>query len=170
MEKREKHAIEIMAPVGSYEALMAAIQGGADAVYFGIGQLNMRSRSTVNFSLDDLAEISRLCNTNRIKSYLTLNTIIYDNEIIEIKSILTAAKKHGISAIIASDWAVIQEAQKIGVDVHISTQCNITNIEAVRFFSRFADVMVTARELNLKQVANIVEKLKKKTSLDLPVI
>jgi putative protease len=161
MEKKEKHAIEIMSPVGSYEALMAAIQGGADAVYFGIGNLNMRSRSTVNFTLDDLAEISRLCNVNHIKSYLTLNTIIYDNEIIEIKSILTAAKKHGISAIIASDWAVIQEAQKIGVDVHISTQCNITNIEAVRFFSHFADVMVTARELNLKQVANIVEQIEK---------
>ncbi|NLO42019.1 MAG: U32 family peptidase, partial [Bacteroidales bacterium] len=161
MKNQEKKAIEIMAPVGSYEALMAAIQGGADAVYFGIGNLNMRSRSTVNFTLDDLAEISRLCNVNHIKSYLTLNTIIYDNEIIEIKSILTAAKKHGISAIIASDWAVIQEAQKIGVDVHISTQCNITNIEAVRFFSHFADVMVTARELNLKQVANIVEQIEK---------
>ena len=150
-----------MAPVGSYESLHAAIQAGADAVYFGIGNLNMRSRSTVNFTLDDLAEISRLCNVNHIKSYLTLNTIIYDNENIEIKIILTAAKKHGISAIIASDWAVIQEAQKIGVDVHISTQCNITNIEAIRFFSRFAEVMVTARELNLKQVATIVEQIEK---------
>ncbi|MDD2688480.1 MAG: U32 family peptidase [Bacteroidales bacterium] len=161
MKNQEKKAIEIMAPVGSYESLHAAIQAGADAVYFGIGNLNMRSRSTVNFTLDDLAEISRLCNINHIKSYLTLNTIIYDNEIDEIKSILTAAKKHGISAIIASDWSVIQEAQKIGIDIHISTQCNITNIEAIRFFSRFAEVMVTARELNLKQVATIVEQIEK---------
>lgn len=161
MEKKGKKGIEIMAPVGSYEALMAAIQAGADAVYFGIGNLNMRSRSTVNFTLDDLAEISRLCDTNHIKSYLTLNTIIYDTEINEIISILTAAKKYGISAIIASDWAVIQEAQKIGIAIHVSTQCNITNTEAVRFFSRFADVMVTARELNLKQVANIIEQIEK---------
>ncbi|HOS16890.1 MAG TPA: U32 family peptidase, partial [Bacteroidales bacterium] len=119
MEKREKHAIEIMAPVGSYEALMAAIQGGADAVYFGIGQLNMRSRSTVNFSLDDLAEISRLCNTNRIKSYLTLNTIIYDNEMTDMKEIVDAAKKYGITAIIASDISVISYASSIGMEIHI---------------------------------------------------
>lgn len=148
-----------MAPVGSRESLMAAIQGGADSVYFGIGNLNMRSRSSVNFTMDDLAEITSICRENTIKTHLTVNTVVYNHEIEEVKSLLKEAKKHGIDAIIASDWAVIQEAQKLGIKVHVSTQCNITNIEAVRFYAQFADLMVTARELNLKQVAEITQQI-----------
>lgn len=158
---KNNHTIEIMAPVGSRESLMAAIQGGADAVYFGIGKLNMRSRSSVNFTIDDLADITDICKEHGIKSYLTLNTVVYDNEIDEVNTLLAAAKKHHIDAVIASDWAVIQQAAAMGIEVHISTQCNVTNIEAVRFFSRYADVMVTARELNLKQVANIIKQIHK---------
>ena len=151
--------VEIMAPVGSYEALSAAIQAGADAVYFGVGNLNMRARSTVNFSIEDLENITTICSEKQIKTYLTVNTIVYSEELESVKILLQAAKTHGITAIIASDWAVITEARRIGLEVHISTQCNVTNIEAVRFFSQFADVMVTARELNLKQVKEIVDKI-----------
>lgn len=153
---QNKNQVEIMAPVGSYESLAAAIQAGADAVYFGIGNLNMRSRSTVNFSLNDLHQIISICNSNNVKSYLTVNTIVYSDELAEMKNLLKAAKQEGITAIIASDWAVISEAQKQGLRIHVSTQCNITNLEAVRFYARYADVMVTARELNLKQVKEIV--------------
>lgn len=148
-----------MAPVGSYESLMAAIQAGADAVYFGVGNLNMRSRSTVNFSIDDLSQITEICRNHHVNTYLTVNTIVYSDEIEEMKCLLQRAKKHGVSAVIASDWAVITEARRIGLRVHISTQCNITNIEAVRFFAQFADVMVTARELNLDQVAEICQTI-----------
>ena len=153
----KSNTIEIMAPVGSYGSLMAAIQGGADSVYFGVGNLNMRSRSSVNFSLDDLDEIVKIAKENAIKTYLTVNTIIYNNEIELMKEVVLRAKSAGISAIIASDMSVIDFANRNGVEVHISTQCNITNIDAVRFYSRFADVMVTSRELSLKQVAEIVE-------------
>lgn len=149
-----------MAPVGSYESLMAAIQGGAGSVYFGVGKLNMRSRSSQNFSLDDLQQIASICRQNSIKSYLTLNTIIYDEELEAMRQLIDAAKTNGISAIIASDQAVIQYARSQEVEVHMSTQTNITNIEAVKYYARYADVMVTARELNLEQVARITAAIR----------
>ena len=151
--------IEIMAPVGSYEALSAAIQAGAGSVYFGIGKLNMRSRSAKNFNLDDLKQIAEICNANGVKSYVTINTVIYDEEIEEMHQLVDAVKANGISAIIASDQSVIQYARQIGVEVHMSTQTNITNIEAVKYYSQFADVMVTARELNVNQVKRITEQI-----------
>jgi len=157
--KRRENKIEIMSPVGSYESLMAAIQAGADSVYFGVGDLNMRSRSAANFSLDDLKAISAICKENNVKTYLTVNTIVYDEEIEKMQQLVDAAKSNGIDAVIASDMAVIQYAASVDVDVHISTQCNITNIEAVRFFAKYASVMVTARELSLKQVKEIVRKI-----------
>jgi putative protease len=151
--------IEIMSPVGSYESLMAAIQGGAGAVYFGVGRLNMRARSSVNFSLDDLEKITAISRENKVRSYLTLNTVVFDEELAEIQNLVDAAKKHGISAVIASDISVLEYARSIGMEVHISTQCNITNLSAVKFYSRFADVMVTARELKLEQVASIIRQI-----------
>lgn len=151
--------IEIMSPVGSFESLMAAIQGGAGSVYFGVGKLNMRSRSSANFTLGDLAKITRICRQFKVKSYLTLNTVIYDNEIEEIERTVDAAKANGITAVIASDLAVLEYAREQGVEIHISTQCNITNISAVKFYSRYADVMVTARELTLDQVAAITRQI-----------
>lgn len=154
-----KRNIEIMAPVGSYEALSAAIQAGAGSVYFGIGKLNMRSRSAKNFTLDDLRQIAEICNQNGVKSYVTVNTVIYDEEMEEMHQLLDAIKANGISAIIASDQSVIQYARQLGIEVHMSTQCNITNIEAVRYYSQFADVMVTARELNVNQVKHITEQI-----------
>ena len=155
----QQNKIEIMAPVGSYESLAAAIQAGADAVYFGIGNLNMRSRSTVNFSLEDLGQITETCRRHGVNTYLTVNTIVYSGELEEMKTLLQAAKKHGVTAVIASDWAVITEARRIGLRIHVSTQCNITHVEAVRFYAQFADVMVTARELNLDQVAEICQAI-----------
>ena len=152
--------VEVMAPVGSYESLAAAVQAGADSVYFGVGKLNMRSRSANNFSLDDLAQICSIAHSHGIRTYLTVNTIIYDDEISEMHAIIDRAKSEGVSAVIASDMAVINYARSQGVEVHISTQANISNIEAVEFFSRYADVMVTARELSLKQVAAIHEQIK----------
>ena len=146
-----------MAPVGSYESLTAAIQAGADSVYFGVGNLNMRSRSANNFGLEDLIQIVNTCKENGLKSYLTLNTIIYDNELTEMQSIIDTAKQAGITAIIASDIAAMSYARSVGVEVHLSTQCNITNTEAIRFYSQFADVVVTARELALRQVAEITK-------------
>lgn len=146
-----------MSPVGSYESLQAAIQGGADAVYFGVGKLNMRSRSAANFTVEDLSEICRRAAAAGVRTYLTVNTIIYNDEIEEMHVLLEAAKKAGVSAIIASDMAVITYANEIGVEVHISTQCNVSNIEAVRYYARFADVIVTARELPLRQVAEITQ-------------
>ncbi len=146
---------EIMAPVGCYESLHAAIEAGADAIYFGVEGLNMRSRSSVNFTLDDLRNIASICDEAGVKSYLTVNTIIYDSEIEKCHAVIDAVKESGISAIIASDIAAITYARSIGVEVHISTQLNVTNIEAVRFFAQFADVMVLARELSLDQVAAI---------------
>ncbi len=144
-----------MAPVGSYESLYAAIQGGADAIYFGIGGLNMRSKSSINFTIDDLRKIASICDENGLKSYLTVNTVVYDEDMALLHRIVDAAKDAGISAIIASDMAAIMYARQIGVEVHISTQVNVSNTEAVRFYSQFADVMVLARELNLTQVAQI---------------
>jgi putative protease len=149
--------IEIMSPVGSYESLQAAIQGGANAVYFGVGKLNMRSRSAANFTVDDLHRIVQIAREAGIRTYLTVNTIIYNNEIEEMHALLEAAKAAGISAIIASDMAVISYANSIGVEVHISTQCNVSNTEAVHWYAQFADVIVTARELPLQQVAEITK-------------
>ncbi len=144
--------IEIMSPVGSFESLVAAIQGGADAVYFGVGKLNMRSRSAKRFSLDDLDHIADICRQHQINSYLTINTIIYDHELEEMRATIRRAKQAGVTAVIASDIAVMQYARQQDVRVHISTQCNITNVEAVRFYAQFGDVMVLARELTLEQV------------------
>ena len=153
--------IEIMAPVGSYEALAAAIQAGAGSVYFGIGKLNMRSKSTKNFTLDDLHAISEICHQHDVKSYVTVNTVVFDEEMDEMHALLDAIKANNISAIIASDQSVIQYARQIGIEVHMSTQCNITNIEAVKYYSQFADVMVTARELNINQVKHITEEIER---------
>ena len=144
-----------MAPVGSYESLMAAIQGGANSVYFGIGNLNMRSKSSQNFTIEDLVEISNICKKEKIRTYITLNTVIFDHEMEQMKQIVDAAKANHITAIIASDLSVIQCARSVGMEIHMSTQTNITNLEAVKFYSQFADVMVTARELKLEQVKAI---------------
>ena len=144
-----------MAPVGSRDSLVAAIQAGADAVYFGIGKLNMRSHSANPFTIDDLREIAATCNEHGIKSYLTLNTIIYDGDMAVMRQMVDAAHEAGISAIIASDVAVMTYCRQVGQEVHLSTQLNISNIEALRFYAQFADVVVLARELNLDQVAEI---------------
>lgn len=153
--------IEIMAPVGSYESLMAAIQGGADSVYFGVEQLNMRAKSSVNFTIDDLHNIASMATEHRVKTYLTVNTVLYDNDLPVMRAIVDAAKIAGISAIIASDQAAINYANSIGVEVHISTQVNISNIEALKFYSRYADVVVLARELNMDQVHEIYKSIER---------
>lgn len=147
--------IEIMAPVGSYEALAAAIQAGADSVYFGIGQLNMRAASAANFTPDDLARIVATAHAAGLKAYLTVNTIVYEEEIGAVHEVIDRAKAEGIDAIIATDMAAILYARRVGVEVHISTQSNISNSEAVKFFSQWADTVVLARELTLEQVARI---------------
>ncbi len=154
-----RHDIEIMAPVGSYESLMAAIQGGAGSVYLGIEHLNMRARSSNNFSLEDLAKIAKIASENNVKTYLTLNTEVFDNEVEQAREIVKAAKDSGVTAVIASDISVIQYAHSIGLEVHISTQVNITNFEAVKFYSQFADVVVLAREVNLGRVKEISDKI-----------
>lgn len=150
-----------MAPVGSFESLAAAIDAGADAVYFGAGGLNMRLRSSANFSIDDLREIAARASAAGVKTYLTLNIIVYDNELDRVEEVVKAAAQAGISAVIASDIAVIQICRRHGVEVHISTQCNISNIEAVRFYANFADVVVLARELNMEQVKAISDAIRK---------
>ena len=146
---------EIMAPVGSYESLHAAINAGADAIYFGVEGLNMRARSSVNFTLDDLRNIASICDEHGVKSYLTVNTIIYDEDIAKCHEIIDAVAQSGISAIIASDISAILYARSRGVEVHISTQQSISNIDAVKFYAQYADVVVLARELNLDQVRAI---------------
>lgn len=150
-----------MAPVGSFESLAAAVEAGADAVYFGIEGLNMRSRSSANFTADDMVDIARFCTEKGVKTYLTVNTITYDSDMELMHTIVDRAAEAGISAIIASDIAVILYARSRGVEVHISTQVNISNTEAVRFYSQFADVMVLARELNMEQVAEISAAIEK---------
>jgi len=157
-----QNKMEIMAPAGSYESLMAAINAGADAVYFGAENLNMRARNSNNFSLEDLAKISAICKGKNVKSYLTLNTVIYDGEMEQMRRIVDAAAQNGISAIIASDMAVLSYARKKGIELHASTQLNISNIEAVEFFSAFCDVMVLARELTISQVADIIKEIEKR--------
>jgi len=157
--KRED--IEIMAPAGSWESLSAAIQAGADSVYFGIEKLNMRSRSSSNFTTDDLREIVRICKENKMKSYLTVNTILYDEDLSLMREIIDVAKEADVSAIIASDVAALLYANEVGVEVHLSTQLNISNTNSLRFYSQFADVVVLARELNMKQVAEIHQAIEK---------
>lgn len=146
---------EVMAPVGSRESLAAAIQAGADSIYFGIENLNMRARSANTFTIEDLKEIARTCDEHGMKSYLTVNTIIYDNDLTLMRKIVDAAKEAGISAVIAADVAVMSYARSIGQEIHLSTQLNISNVEALKFYANFADVVVLARELNLDQVAEI---------------
>ena len=150
---------EIMAPVGSRESLAAAIHAGADSIYFGIENLNMRARSANTFSIDDLREIAATCDEHGVKSYLTVNTIIYDEDIAFMRTIVDAAHEAGISAVIAADVAVLEYCNRIGQEVHLSTQLNISNAEALKFYARFADVVVLARELNLKQVAAIYKTI-----------
>lgn len=146
---------EIMSPVGSYESLTAAIQGGTDSIYFGIEGLNMRARSSNNFTIEDLHEIAEICKRNNIKSYLTVNTILYDNDMTRMRKIVDAAKEARLSAIIAADVAVMIYARSVGIEVHLSTQLNISNTESLKLYAQFADVVVLARELNLDQVASI---------------
>ncbi|MCA0429557.1 MAG: U32 family peptidase [Bacteroidetes bacterium] len=155
-------SIELMAPAGSYESLMAAIKAGCNSVYFGIEQLNMRARSSNNFTINDLIKIAEIGKENNIKTYLTLNTILYDHDITLMKKIVDAAKKSGVNAIIASDHAVMNYAKKIGMKIHISTQANVSNIDTVEFYSSFADVVVLARELTLKQVEDISKEIKRR--------
>lgn len=150
-----------MAPAGNFESMMAAIQGGADSVYFGIVQLNMRARATMNFTIDDLPEISALCTAHGVKSYITLNTILYDHDLSLMKRIVDQALEHKISAVIASDQAVIHYASAKGLPVHISTQVNISNIETVKFYAHFADVMVLARELSMVQMREITKTIER---------
>ncbi|MGM0497084.1 MAG: peptidase U32 family protein [Bacteroidota bacterium] len=152
--------VEIMAPVGSYESLQAAIQGGANSVYFGVENLNMRSKSTFNFTIEDLQNIVSKSKENNLRTYLTVNTVLYNKELDQMQRIINAAKESGIDAIIASDFAAIQYAHSKGMEIHASTQVNISNIESLTFFANFADVVVLARELSLEQVAEIVKQIK----------
>ena len=154
MDKKE---LEIMAPAGNFECLRAAIQGGADSVYFGVGKLNMRSHSAGNFRPEDLNEVVRICREAGVKSYLTLNIVLYQEDLEDMRLTLGEAKKAGVDAVIASDIAAIEYCRSIGLEVHISTQLSVSNVEALRFYSRFADVVVLARELNLGQVRDIYE-------------
>ena len=156
MDRKE---LEIMAPAGNFECLHAAIQGGADSVYFGVGKLNMRSHSAANFQPEDLAEVVRICREAGVRSYLTLNITLYEEELDAMRSALDAAKAAGVDAVIASDMAAIEYCRKIGLEVHISTQLSISNSESLRFYSQFADVVVLARELNLDQVRKISDTI-----------
>jgi putative protease len=153
--------VELMSPAGSYEALMSAIKAGCNSVYFGIEQLNMRARSSNNFTLEDLKKIAAIGKEHQVKMYLTLNTILYQHDMNLMKTIVQAAKDDGINAVIASDFAVMQFAKSIGMPVHISTQANVTNVETVAFFASFADVVVLSRELSLKQVAEISREIQR---------
>jgi len=153
--------IELMAPAGNFESLQAALDNGADSIYFGVEQLNMRARATINFTMEDLPEIAKRCNAKNVRTYLTLNTIIYDHDISVVKTLLNKAKEAGITAVIASDQAVIASARAIGIEVHISTQLNVTNVETVKFYSLFADTIVLSRELSLRQVKKITEQIDK---------
>ncbi len=150
-----------MAPAGNFESLQAALDNGADSVYFGVEQLNMRARASINFTLDDLTEISRRCKEKNVRTYLTLNTIIYDHDLSIVKTLIKKAKENDITAVIAMDQAVIATAKEVGMEIHISTQINITNIETVKFYAMFADTMVLSRELSLRQVKNITEQIEK---------
>ena len=159
MNQRE---IEILAPVGSHESLLAALKAGCNSVYFGVEQLNMRARSSINFTLEDLKEISRICQEYNVKTYLTINTILYDHDIRLMKTIVDVAKENEITAIIASDHAIMSYCKSVGMPLHISTQVNVTNVETVEFYANFADVMVLSRELSLRQVSEIARSIEKK--------
>ena len=159
--KLQAKDFEVMAPVGSRESLAAAIQAGADSIYFGIGQLNMRSHSANHFDINDLHEIAETCDRHGIKTYLTVNTIIYDDDLDAMRQIIDAAKVAGITAVIASDVAVMVYCRQVGVEVHLSTQLNISNVEALKFYAQFADVSVLARELNMDQVAHIHREIER---------
>jgi len=150
-----------MSPAGSFESLRAAIKAGTNAVYYGVGKMNMRARAAKNFQLNDLEEISNICSRHHVRSYLALNTILYDDEIAEMQSLCNAAKNAGISAVIASDIAAINYARAIGLEVHISTQANVSNIDAVRFYANYADVIVLARELKIEQIKSICDEIKR---------
>jgi len=153
--------IELMAPAGNFESLQAALDNGADSVYFGVEQLNMRARASINFTLDDLEEISKRCQAKNVRTYLTLNTIIYDHDLSIVKTLVKRAKEANITAVIAMDQAVIAVARELDMEVHISTQINITNVETVKFYAMFADTMVLSRELSLRQVKHITEQIEK---------
>ena len=155
----DRNSYEIMAPAGSWESLSAAIKAGADSVYFGIEKLNMRSKSSSNFTTDDLRKIVQICKENNLKSYLTVNTILYDNDLTLMREIIDVAKDADVSAIIAADVAALMYANSIGVEIHFSTQLNISNVEALKFYAQFADVVVLARELNMEQVAEIYQTI-----------
>ena len=161
MVLKGNNKIELMAPAGNFESLQAALDNGADSVYFGVEQLNMRARASINFTLDDLPEISMRCKSMDVRTYLTLNTIIYDHDLSIVKTLLKKAKEADISAVIAMDQAVIAMARQEGMEVHISTQINITNIETVKFYAMFADTIVLSRELSLRQVKKITEQIEK---------
>jgi len=161
MELKSKNKMELMAPAGNFESLQAALDNGADSVYFGVEQLNMRARASINFTLDDLHEISKRCKAKGVRTYLTLNTIIYDHDLTIVKTLLNKVKEADITAIIAMDQAVIAMARQIGIEVHISTQINITNIETLKFYAMFADTIVLSRELSLRQVKKITEQIEK---------
>ncbi len=156
-----RNKIELMAPAGNFESLQAALDNGADSIYFGVEQLNMRARASINFGMDDLPEISRRCSEKGVRTYLTLNTIIYDHDLSVVKTLVTKAKEANISAVIAMDQAVISVARSVGMEVHISTQINITNIETVKFYAMFADTIVLSRELSLRQVTKITDQIEK---------
>ena len=153
--------IELMAPAGDFTSMQAAIDNGADSIYFGVEQLNMRARASMNFTIDDLPEISRRCSENGVRTYLTLNTIIYDHDLSIIKTLLDKAKAADLTAVIAMDQAVISYARQIGMEVHISTQINVTNIETVKFYALFADTMVMSRELSISQIKKICDQIEK---------
>ena len=157
----DRNELEIMAPAGNFECLQAAIQGGANSVYFGVGKLNMRSHSANNFGPEDLAEVVRICRGAGVKSYMTLNIVLYQEDLAAMREALDAAKAAGVDAIIASDMAAIQYCRQIGLEVHISTQLSISNVESLRFYAQFADVVVLARELNLDQVKDIYETVQR---------
>lgn len=157
-----QNRVELMAPAGSFESLTAAIKAGADSVYFGVEQLNMRARSSINFTIEDMCEIAEKCSSRNVRSYLTLNTIIYDHDTNLARSIIKKAKEANVSAVIASDHVVMIHAKKIGMPVHISTQVNITNVDTVEFYSQFAETMVLSRELTLGQITYINREIERR--------
>ncbi|MDB4835105.1 U32 family peptidase [Cyclobacteriaceae bacterium] len=159
MPAKETNKVELMAPAGNFESMTAALKAGADSVYFGVEQLNMRARATMNFTMDNLSEVVELCESYGARSYITLNTIVYDHDLSLVKKIIDKAKEAGITAMIAADQAAINYAKEVGLEVHISTQVNVTNIETVKFYSLFADTMVMARELSVKQMKDICDAI-----------
>lgn len=159
MEALGYQTIEVMAPVGSFDSLMAAVQAGANSVYFGLEHLNMRSKSSINFTQNDLPEITRICRDHQMKSYLTLNTVMFDQDLNLMMELVDAARENGVSALIASDQSVIEYGRSVGMEIHLSTQINISNYQALKFYAHFADVVVLARELNLDQVSEIARQI-----------